>query len=192
MSDSERAVADRSPRLSWRVTVLAALLLVAVPVVAVLLFRSSDSDVEPGEPRIVSADELSSFATDIDRRIYWAGKRPGTRLELTDEGGGETYVRYLTGGASAGDERAIFTTVATYPRRNAYAAAVAEARQRSAELNRTRSGGLAITYREKPESVYLVYRGLDDLIEVYDREARKARDLALSGRIRPVPLKPRQ
>src|SRR4051794_20449338 len=62
-----------------------------------------------GEPAIATADELREIAGETAITVYWAGEQEDTQLEVTDSGDGErVFVRYLSGDAEAGDERADF------------------------------------------------------------------------------------
>ena len=66
------------------------------------------------------------FASSHNGPVYWAGRIPARKLELTTTGSG-TFVRYLPLSASGGDSaRAI--TIATYPLRNAFATAVSRSK----------------------------------------------------------------
>jgi hypothetical protein len=84
----------------------------------------SDSDssqpTSSGAAEIVSADSLRATASQGTAPIYWAGEQDGTELELSPDKD-RTYVRYLTGGAEAGDKRADFLAVGTYVQPNAVA-----------------------------------------------------------------------
>jgi hypothetical protein len=44
-------------------------------------------------------------------------------------------------------------------------------------------GGLATWSTERPSSVYLGFPGSNVLVEVYDPSPKRARELALSGRV---------
>ena len=50
----------------------------------------------------------------------------------------------------------------------------------------TRNDGLAVWSKARPTSVYVAFRGVPSLVEVYAPDAKEARTLALSGRIRTV------
>ncbi len=52
---------------------------------------------------IVSGDELREKAAEQEGPIYWAGEQEGAEVEYSEPEPGRTYVRYLTGGAEAGD-----------------------------------------------------------------------------------------
>ncbi len=136
--------------------------------------------------RIVSSDELCRIARRLGRPLYWAGERRGTKLEYTQAANGSTYVRYLTGSAKAGDERASFVVVATYPQPNAYGVVLRIARRDRLPVTRLPDGGAAVTLRGRPQSVHLVYRGQPYQVEVYAPSAAEARRVALSGDVKPV------
>lgn len=141
--------------------------------------------VEAGVPTEASVEDLRSFAHSLGHVVYWAGVLPGRKLELTHSRSGDVFVRYLPNQAPIGDRSPDFTTVATYPRSDAYAATDRAARRRGAVKRRAPGGGLAVG-RKRSRSVYLAYPGSDFLVEVYDPSERGAWNLALSGRVGPV------
>jgi hypothetical protein len=145
----------------------------------------SSADVPAGVPVAVSPQILSAFAESHSAPVYWAGGLRSRRLELTNSRDG-TYVRYLPVGVQAGDPRATFTTIATYPLENAYATAVARKTEPRMASRRTPGRGLAVWSLDKPTSVYVAFPGVSHLVEVYAQRARDARTLALSRRLRPV------
>jgi len=179
------AVAVKTPRHYLRVTAGFGLVLAAA--VAALLFvnRSDDAPAQDsGAPVTVSPAELASFAGSLGAPVYWAGLLRARTLELTRTDVG-TFVRYLPAGATVGgSNRAL--TVATYPMRGAYTTATRRATVEGIASRRTRNHGLAVWNEERPTSVYVTFRGVPSLIEVYSPQAKEARTLALSGQLRPV------
>ena len=97
-------------------------LLVALPVVAIATWAfggcGGGNDTTAAEStvsaEIVDAEALKERSEDEEMPIYWAGEQAGTELELSVPEEGRTYVRYLTGGAQAGDPQPNFLTVGTY------------------------------------------------------------------------------
>ena len=157
---------------------------------------SNDETAEapPGAPHIVSAAELSEAAAVSEAPIYWAGERSGAELELSEVGaeaeGGEasrTYVRYLTGGAQAGDPKPAYLTIGTYELPNAYAALRANAKRSGAKLRKAAVGAMAWVDPNSPTSVYLSKPGAKYQVEVYDPTPKKALKVALSPSLQPVP-----
>lgn len=145
---------------------------------------SSPPSVPAGE---TSPQELRSFAAAQGHAVYWAGVLPGRKLELTENRGGDVFVRYLAPDAPVGDRRAEFTTVATYPLRvGAYDVAMGAARKKGMASRKARGGGIAVWSRQRPTSVYLAYPTSNLLVEVYGPSAHKAQRLALSGDVTPV------
>jgi hypothetical protein len=139
---------------------------------------------QAGVRAAISAEELASFASSHDGPVYWAGPILARKLELTATRAG-TFVRYLPLSAAVGDA-ARTTTVATYPLRNAYATAVARAKNAQMTSRATAAGGVVVWNLTSPTSVYLAFPGVPQLVEVYSPDAETARALALSGRVRPV------
>lgn len=173
---------------------LTALLLVLsialIASVAVWIFDGDDEAAAPATdtPGTVSLAELSDFAADQPTPVYWLGERAGETYELTDSSSGRVYVRYLPEGTAAGDERADFVTVATYPA----ADGVAELRQAAhqeagAKLGKTDDGAVLLVDPGSPNNAHLAYPGANLQIEVYSPVPGEALRLAARGAVRRVP-----
>jgi hypothetical protein len=174
----------------WPTILLVVLSASLVAAVLVWLLRDEDSSFSPapGEPEVGTAAELSEFAAEHGTPIYWLGERAGASYELTDNPSGRVYVRYLTGGAEAGDERAKFITVATYPADNGVAALRKAAReQKGAKLAETDDGAVLLIDPSSPDNAHLAYRGANLQIEVFSPVPGEALRLAARGEVRPVP-----
>jgi hypothetical protein len=162
--------------------VMIALLLSALP-------GCGGSDEDPTTSRdangaaIVSADSLRDVASDSGTPIYWAGELEATKLELSQPGDDRTYVRYLTGDAEAGDERAGFLTIGTYVQANAASSLRRQARRSGGTLSRAPGNAIVYYDRANPRSVYLAYPGAPVEVEVYDPDFRRALRLVSSGRV---------
>ncbi len=167
-----------------------ALALVAVAAVLLVAWLvSDDEDSSSGGSdtvEVVSADELEDAVADEQEPVYWAGEQEGTELELSQPGEGRTYVRYLTGGAEAGDERADFLTVGTYVQAAPVAALRRQAKESGGVLGTAPGKGVVYFNRNQPTSVYLAYPGVDVEIEVFDPNFTRALQLVNSGQIVPV------
>jgi hypothetical protein len=184
----------RSRSLGSRRARIALVAALAIAAAAVLLFELvRDGDNAPdrpalGQPRIMSAAELSSYAHSVGRPVYWAGPaQTGFQLEFTEVRGGRTFVRYLPAGVRAGDPRPSFTTVATYQLARAYASTSAAGRRPGAVLRRTAAGAAVLYYRKAPANVYVAYPNVDSLIEVFAPQPRAAQRLARSQSIAALP-----
>jgi hypothetical protein len=141
----------------------------------------------PGKPEVVSAPELAEFAAAADIPIYWVGEREEAEYELTETASGRVYVRYLRGGAEAGDPRSKFLTVGTYPAKNGVAALRRVARStEGAKLKRTRDGALLMIDPSSEDNVHLAYPGSGTQIEVYSRVPGQALLLSAAGKVREV------
>lgn len=191
MSDPATAPEDPPSGLPRRAVLIAAGLVAVVAVVVAILFltgavggRSTRS--ESLGAREVSVQDLRDYATSRDQAVYWAGDLPGRRIELSEAGEGNVFVRYLTGDAVVGDGRPAFTTVGTYPLDGAYREIQRRGRTKGMETRPAPGGGLATWSEKRPSSVYLAYPGSDLLVEVYDPDPQRARTLALSGEVGPV------
>jgi hypothetical protein len=162
-----------------------------VIVIAIWLIAGGDDDDEPSSdsaaaPAIVDADALQERSEEEETPIYWAGEQAGAELELSVPEEGRTYVRYLTGGAEAGDPQPNFLTVGTY----AFAEpipALEELAGKPGGVQRTGPGGAVVYFnRNSPSSVYIAYPGVEAQIEVFDPDPKRAKELATSGAIVPV------
>jgi hypothetical protein len=172
--------------LTVLLVVLSAALLVAV---AVLLMRDDDPvSLTPGEPQLVSAEELSEVADQSDHPVYWVGERDGVDYELTETTAGQIFVRYLEGDAAAGDERADFVTVATYPSKDGVAEIKQAVRDTSrARLGRGDNGAFLLIDPSSSRSAHLAYPGADSpQIEVYSPVPGEALRLASRGVVQPL------
>jgi hypothetical protein len=158
--------------------------LILVGLVAWLVLDGADSQDGSSGAEIVSADSLQAAAATQATPVYWAGERPGTELELSrEEGGDRTYVRYLTGGADAGDSRPDFLTVGTYAQVNPVTALRRQGNEPGAVLGQAPGNATVYFSRTDPGSVYLAYPGVPVEIEVYDPSFKRALQLVNSGQI---------
>jgi hypothetical protein len=174
-----------------RVGAVLAVAAVAGFLVWLFVIRSDDNggsvNVKAGSgPALVSEGDISALADKLGEPIYWAGTQPGTKLELTDTSDGRVYVRYLTGNASVGDPKPAFLTVGTYPFKGAFDALGKAAQKPGAIVDHASNGGLVVTNRNQPTSVYLAYPDQNFQVEVYDPDPKRALSLVTSGAVTPV------
>jgi hypothetical protein len=143
---------------------------------------SSDS-TDTGAARLVSVEELREAAANAETPIYWAGSQPEAELELSQPDAARTFVRYLTGGAEAGDPGADFLTVGTYVDEQPVESLKRQGKEDGGAL--TTAPGNATVYfnRNEPHSVYVAYPGIAVQIEVYDPNFKRALQLVESGQI---------
>lgn len=171
-----------------------AAVLVALPLIAIAIWviggcgggggaSSSESTVSA---EIVDAEALKERSEDEEMPIYWAGEQAGTELELSVPEEGRTYVRYLTGGAEAGDPQPNFLTVGTYAFAEPIPALEELAEKPGGVQRSVPDGGIAYFNRNGPNSVYLAYPGQEVQIEVFDPDPKRAKELATSGEIVPI------
>jgi hypothetical protein len=143
--------------------------------------------VKPGSgPVLLSRNQLESFAHSTPGPVYWAGPTDGVSYEVTTTTSGRTYVRYLPAGVSAGDPRADFLVVGTYPQPHAFAElqhAASGPRSISFHIDH---GGLMVYSFTRPTSVYVGYPGRAYQVEVYDPSGEAARKLVAAREIVPV------
>lgn len=147
----------------------------------------SDSDssqpTSSGAAEIVSADSLRDAASEATKPIYWAGEQDGTELELSRPAKDRTYVRYLTGGAEAGDKRADFLAIGTYAQPNAVASLRRQGKRSGGTIARAPGNATVYYERGNPQSVYLAYPGASVEVEVFDPSFKRALQLVNSGQI---------
>jgi len=139
--------------------------------------------VEPDKATMLSSSELRSYAASLAHPVYWAGSSEGAGLEVTETKRGEVFVRYLTPGARAGDERPDFMTVGSYPLDRAHEILVESTEGVDMRAAEAPGGGTAAWDQRRSSSVYMAYPGLDVLVEVFDPTPQRARELVLSGEV---------
>jgi hypothetical protein len=137
-------------------------------------------------PVILSADELREKAAELEEPIYWAGEQKGAEIEFSQPESGRTYVRYLTGGAEAGDPNSEFLTVGSYEFPQASKALKEQAKQPDGVLASAPGGGVVFFNTKQPQSVYLAFPGESVQVEVYDPNPKRSLGLVSSGLIVPV------
>jgi hypothetical protein len=159
-------------------------------VVALLLLRSGGTKhalpAPNSGPALVSQAQLERLAASTQEPVYWAGPQEGYSYELTRTTGGRTYIRYLRGGARAGDPRPSFLVVGTYAQTGSFAYLKHAAKTKGSVSVGIDRGGIAVFSSAKPTSVFFTYPGAKYQVEVYDPSGDTARKLVLSGRITPI------
>lgn len=186
----QRPSADTQPVKPKRQHLTLAACLAAV-IAALLVVWLLVDDNDPAEAptaatsgaEIISVESLRSAAEKTP--IYWVGPPEGSELELSQPSPDRTYVRYLTGGAEAGDQSP-FLTVGSYKLADPVKALRNEGNGANGVLAKAPNGGVVYFERESPESVYLAYPGVNTEIEVFAPNFQQALQLVTSGRIVPV------
>jgi hypothetical protein len=149
---------------------------------------SDKVSLTPGQPQVLSASQLSDFAGEQAEPVYWLGEREGAEYEVTETPQGRIYIRYLEGGAEAGDPRAKFLTVGTYPTKDGISALrVALANRAGARLARTNDGAVLLVDPASPKNAHLAYPGDGVQVEVFSPVPGAALRLASAGDVQPVP-----
>ncbi len=158
----------------------------AVLVALALVLALSGEDNSPNSSNgaeALSAAGLREAVSGPGTPVYWAGEQAGAEIELSRPEAGRTYVRYLTGGAKAGDPRPIFLTVGTYDRPHPMQELRQQRKREGAVLGEAPGGAIVYYDRRSPQSVYLAYPGVKAQIEVYDPDVKEALKLVNSGQI---------
>jgi hypothetical protein len=143
---------------------------------------SSSQSTSTGAAKIVSADSLRETASEATP-IYWAGEQEGAELELSRPSKDRTYVRYLTGGAEAGDKRADFLTVGTYAQPNAVASLRRQSKRSGGTIAKAPDNATVYYDRNNPQSIYLAYPGAPVEVEVFDPSFKRALRMVESGQV---------
>jgi hypothetical protein len=160
---------------------LIAVLIGAVATVWLVFIRDDDGSPGSGEPVAASVEELKEVAGDVGHPVYWAGPLPELRYELTRTGDGRVFIRYLGPGATVGDPRPGFLTVASYPVENSFAVLRRQATRPGNKRLAIPGDGLALIARDRPKSAYVAFPGSDVQIEVYAPTASATRRIVTRG-----------
>jgi hypothetical protein len=189
------ALDPKSRGVSFRST-LVAVLLVAALVAAAVWFAAirtggngsaaSANAINVTGPHAATLSGLRATAKALGHPLYWAGSRANTTYELTVTPGGLAYVRYLTAGAKIGDPRAKFVTVGTYPKANAYRVLASARTIKNARVQSFGNGQLAVSYPNRPGSVYVARRNSNLMVEVFAPVSRGAENIVRAGLVVPV------
>jgi hypothetical protein len=167
----------------------AATVVIVAAVVVWLLLRGGDEKAPPASrarATVASIQQLRTLARSVGHPLYWAGRQPRYRYELSRTSNGGIYVRYLPPGAEVGSPNPDYLTVGTYPQPAAFAALRSTASKQGSRTIRLAGGGVAFQHKTRPTNVYLAYPSSDVQIEVYDPIPGRARLLVLSGHITPI------
>jgi hypothetical protein len=175
-----------------RLGMLGLLVVAGVAIGAIALIGGgSGSDSSAGgssgeEAVALSESELLAQAGGLGGPAYWIGPRAGTTsYELTTTADGRIYIRYLTGGAEAGDPEAEFLTIGTYPVPEAQAALRKAAKSGGGTL--TQGEGFEVLTSKEGTDAYVVFDDQPGLqVEVFSPQAGEAEQLATSGSVKPL------
>lgn len=190
--DTPKGEAERFARPRVRLGAVVAVAAAAAFIAwAALGSRGGDSsstattDAERTGPVALSASGLTTLVGALNQPIYWLGPTPNNLYELTQEGDGTVYVRYLPSGVDAGDRRP-FRTIGTYPMADAYR--ITEATSKGAGSVPIRVGGGAVAFygTNSATSAYIAFPDSDYQIEVFDPTQGVAKELVESGRVTTV------
>jgi hypothetical protein len=173
------------PSIARRWGVAASLLLILIALALAAFGGDGKERVADGAPRLAGVEELTELGETLGHDVYWAGERPPSQIEVTEEPDGNVYLRYLPPDAEAGDSRSGFLTVGTYPIVDPVGALRDVAAKEGTSLER--SGDAFVLASSSSEgSAYLAYPGSELQIEVYDPGPGQALELVRAGAIRPV------
>jgi len=137
-------------------------------------------------PHLVSAAGLRELEDTLGHSVYWAGRRPPTRIELTQRAEGAVYLHYLPPRVEPGDPDQGFLTVGTYPVSDPVATLERAAASSGTEVEPGPGDGVIFRNTSTPGSVYLAYPDSDLQIEAFDPVPGRSLHLIRSGAIAPV------
>jgi hypothetical protein len=184
MHKSNRLNSEGQRQRAIGIAISAVLVLVAVVLVVADGGGGDDGEAIDPAPRLVDREEIAAVEDSTGHPVYWAGERPPDRIELVEEASGNVFLRYLPPGVEAGDRRAEFLTVGTYP----FADPVTGLERTAAESGgslRTAPDGARMLVNPDSDSVYLAYPDPELQVEVYD-PAGGALELIESGGVEPA------
>lgn len=149
--------------------------------------NSSSSSPVPqrATPVTVSPTGLKTLSRTVGQPIYWAGRKPRYRYELTKASDNRVWIRYLPPGVALG-ANSPYLTIGTYPLPGAFAVTSSLAQKSGSVTVHIGGQGVAFYSRTSPTNVYLAYPGSDYQVEVYSPSASEARRLVSSGQITAV------
>ncbi len=149
---------------------------------------SSQAVAGPGSgPRIVGEEQVSEVPDQVGHAVYWAGPKPGSKLEVNDDATGNVHLRYLSEDAEAGTASQAYLDIGTYPFRGAYNATRSLSDGNGVQTIRVRDG-VGFMDRDRPYSVIVAWPSQPDLqVEVYHPEKYRALEIVRGGDIVPVP-----
>ena len=117
--------------------------------------------------------------------MYWVGRLPEHKLELSRTRRGDIYIRYLSKEARLGDPRPDFLAVGTYEVKDAAKALRTLAKKQGGRIQSIK-GADYLTSRENPRSVYMVPYGVDYQVEVFSPSPGAARVFVTAGKLKPA------
>jgi hypothetical protein len=130
--------------------------------------------VDDFQSDIVDANELREEVGDLDYPVYWAGADQNASYELTIVEG-NVFIRYLSDGAEAGDEKPDYLSVGTYPAADGVASLeTLAAEDDSLELGKGDDGSTLLIDSDNPNSIYVAHEGGNYQIEVYSPDPEEA------------------
>lgn len=137
-------------------------------------------------PVKTSADGLRKVASVVDHPVFWVtGQTPAT-YELTQTADARIYIRYLPKDVALGDPRPNFLTVGTYPQANAFAALQRAAKQPGALVTDLPDGGLMVSQKDTPTSVFFATPESSVIVEVFDPTVTRAATFVTTGAVRAI------
>jgi hypothetical protein len=185
MDKSNRLNSEGQRRRAIGIAISALLVGIAIVLVAAGGGGGEDTEAIGTAPRLVDPEEIAAVEDSLGHPIYWAGERPPDQLELEQDGGGNVFLRYLPPGVEAGDSRAAFLTVGTYPFTDPVAALEESAAEAETSLRTTTDGAKVLVDPAAPDNVYLADPGSGLQVEVYDPTGG-ALELIEAGEIEPA------
>lgn len=143
--------------------------------------------VSSSDAKLVAVGDLPTIPEDVGHEVFWAGERPDTEIEVSDDPAGNVHLRYLNDSDELGTADQTFLNIGTYPFSGAFET-TRNLTQRPGVINVPVEGGVGFYDRKSPYSVIMSFEDEPDLqVEVYHPEKNAALEVVRSGDIVPVP-----
>ena|GEM_PF-999665 len=137
--------------------------------------------------RLVAVSDVDSIPGEIGHEVFWAGERPDSEVEVSDDPSGNVHLRYLDSSDQVGTLDQTFLNIGTYPFSGAFDI-TRDLTNRAGVVKVPVEGGVGFYDKKSPFSVIMAFANEPDLqIEVYHPEKNAALDVVRSGDIVPVP-----
>ncbi|MGB0121332.1 MAG: hypothetical protein WBP55_10305 [Solirubrobacterales bacterium] len=143
--------------------------------------------VSSSDAKLVSDGDVAGIPDEVGHEVFWAGDRPDTDVEMSDDPAGNVHLRYLNSSDELGTASQTFLNIGTYPFAGAFQT-TRNLTNREGVVRVEVPGGVGFYDQESPYSVILSFADEPDLqVEVYHPEKNAALDVVRSGDIVPVP-----
>ncbi len=120
-----------------------------------------------GEVALTEA-ELRGEVRQVDDLIFWSGPMAGAKYACIRQEPSDSLIRYLPNGRGLEDSVFNYRIIATYRTTTAYDAIVAAGESKSTVIIFNSDGSIVYYERPRPKNVFIVFKGLNYQIEIFD------------------------